>query len=342
MHLAEGAAADRDGRGLVKMHLLRVDLTRMGVSLRPLMRVVAERLPLTRLAAGHKNLVAAVNTGYFDFATGAPTQPLIVAGRALVATRRAMRVVGVDARNRFLSGSVSVTGAVVIGGRRHQLSGVDAVASGGLVLFDSSWGTAPIPLRKGAVARQVIGHQLGPVDRPPTPVSIPRRGFVLVAGPRVASWLSRRPKGASVHRTTRIDSSPRQAFEEAYGVGTQIVVDGHARTGLACNSAGTSQPARTAIGTMNHDKTLLIGEVEDHPGTRIHGLDEDQMSAFMRQGGAQEAWDFDGSGSTELLARWPHRDTLSLRTYPADGTERPMPVGLGVVFRKKHERAPSR
>jgi hypothetical protein len=63
----------------------------------------------------------------------------------------------------------------------------------------------------------------------------------------------------------------------------------------------------------------------------MHGLDSVQMARVMKDQGAQEAYLFDGSGSTELLARMPSAPTrLSLRNFPADGVERPMPVGFGI------------
>jgi hypothetical protein len=62
----------------------------------------------------------------------------------------------------------------------------------------------------------------------------------------------------------------------------------------------------------------------------------------MAQLGVDRAWDVDGSGSTELLAKLPSSGVLTQRTYPADGQERPMPVGLGISYVKpkvvKHHR----
>src|SRR5437763_1463199 len=57
--LSEGTA--RDARGYVSMHVLSVDMTQRGISLRPLVRHLAERSPLSSLAAGHPKLVAATN-----------------------------------------------------------------------------------------------------------------------------------------------------------------------------------------------------------------------------------------------------------------------------------------
>ena len=47
----------------------------------------------------------------------------------------------------------------------------------------------------------------------------------------------------------------------------------------------------------------MIAIVADNPNTTMHGLDEDQMSELMVQLGVDQAFAFDGSGSTELLAK---------------------------------------
>ncbi|MGN6474513.1 MAG: phosphodiester glycosidase family protein, partial [Mycobacteriales bacterium] len=98
--------------------------------------------------------------------------------------------------------------------------------------------------------------------------------------------------------------------------------------------ANTETPARTAYGIADGGKTFVIAEVEDHPGTSVHGLDNNQMSGLMAQLGVDRAFDADGSGSTEMLARLPSSGAMTLRTYPADGQERPMPVGLGISYVK--------
>jgi exopolysaccharide biosynthesis protein len=121
-------------------------------------------------------------------------------------------------------------------------------------------------------------------------------------------------------------------FAQAYAVGSRLVHDGTARTGMECRRR-YPQPARTAIGFADGGKRLILAVVEDDPGTPMHGLDADQTARLMHDLGASEAYMFDGSGSTEMLARLPRSSALSLRNYPADGLERPMPVGFG-IFRR--------
>ena len=74
----------------------------------------------------------------------------------------------------------------------------------------------------------------------------------------------------------------------------------------------------------------MIAIVTDHRRDGMHGLDQKEMSRLMVELGVDKAFSWDGSGSSELLARMPGRQSLSMRNYPADGSERPIPVGFGV------------
>jgi len=102
--MSTGTASDSNGT--VNMHVLRVDLTKPAISVHPLMHSVAERLPLSTLAANKPRLLAATNTGYFDFISGAPTQPLIVGGSSLVMSSAHQSVVGLASKGRFQAGQV--------------------------------------------------------------------------------------------------------------------------------------------------------------------------------------------------------------------------------------------
>jgi hypothetical protein len=209
----------------------------------------------------------------------------------------------------------------------------------GLGLYTRAWGTSRVPSRSGNVIRPVIGGELqAPVKHFGFGgVTVPSGGYLIESrGSAADSWLSTLRTGTAIGLAASVRTDAPHPFVQAYGAGSEIVQQpGVARTGLSCGSANTKQPARTAIGLADGGKKLIIAEVEDHPGTWVHGLDEDQMSRFMVQLGVSRAFLLDGSGSTEMLARMPRSpSTISLRTYPADGIERPMPVGLGIMSHK--------
>jgi hypothetical protein len=339
--LTEGQKTD--SKGLVKMHVLRINVLQRGLTFGPLVHSLAQRTVLSKLAANKPHLVAATNTGYFDFYTGAPTDPLISHGFPSVISAHKQQVVGLANNGYAQNGHVWLVGTITAGTRKHAIHGVNELhESTGLEVFNKAWGSTRLPGVAGnggpgwgyhtssLNAREVISGKVQAAQRGQD--TVPSGGYMLVGRNSVAaSWLRAIPTGTKISMSWHVATDAPRPFKQAYGVGAEYVQHpGVVRTDLSCNSANTTQPARTSIGFANGGKTLVIGEVEDHPGTNLHGLDESQMSKFMVQLGVSRAFAWDGSGSTELLARMS--GSLKRRTYPADGTERPMPLGFGVYY----------
>jgi hypothetical protein len=330
--MADGIA--KDSRGTVNMHVLRVDLSQPRVHAVPLEHHVANRSPLTSLAHGHPQLVAATNTSYFDFDTGAPTVPLIVGGSAQVISDSHETVVGIGKDGRVEAGQVWLAGSVTAGKQSQPLHQVNEPFPGsGLGVYDGRWGSARVPGTWNTVNREVVNGKIAAGTVSSRNASVPSNGFVLQArGRPAADWLRGIAGGTQVSVNKSFKAAAASRFRQAYGVGVQLVSQpGAAKTGFSCDSSNTRTPARTAIGWSNGGRTLVMVVVADHPDTSMHGLDQDQMSKLMVQLGVSKAYSFDGSGSTELLARLKGKSSLAMQNYPADGAERPMPVGLGIA-----------
>jgi hypothetical protein len=322
-----------DSRGIVGMHVLRVNLTEKHLSIKPLVHSIAERSPLSNLAAGHPNLVAASNTGYFDFNSGAPTDPFISKGVPLVISSAHQDVVGLNSKGLMQSGSVWWAALLTAGSRTHAVVAKnETYPPTGIAMYTPKWGSARVPSDRDSVARAVVNGVVTSTSSSYRGLSIPSGGYLLVAnGQSSSNWLTKLAVGDKVSLASSVVTSADKPFVQAYGVGVEVVqTPGVVRTGLSCGSIRTKQPARTEIGFENSGRTMVIAFVTDHPNTSTHGLDEDQMSKLMVQLGVSQAWAFDGSGSTELLAKAAHSKSLTLENYPADGQERPMPLGLGV------------
>jgi hypothetical protein len=330
--LSEGQASDP--RGVVSMHVLTVDMTQTGISVRPLLHRLAERTPLTHLAAGKPRLVAATNTAYYDFYTGAPLGPVVSASRPLTAFAAGKPVVGIGTDRRVRFGHLRLVGSVTAGSSTRPLAALNVLnIPAGLTLFTPMWGSRSIHLPYGAAARYltagVISSGTGRYTTPPSSGS----QLLVARGSKATTWLSGLRKGTAVSTRATAASDTPAAFATAFQAGaTLVATPGVVITGLPCRIQ-YPQPARTAFGMANGGRKLILAVVTDHPGTTMHGLDESQMSKLMVELGAAHAYLFDGSGSSEMLARMPSTGRLSLRNYPADGAERTMPVGLGVFHR---------
>ena len=327
--LSEGRRSD--GQGYVDMHVLTVDVTNRHLSFAPLVRRLAQRSPLSQLAAGHPSLVAATNTGYFDFDAGAPLGPLVDRAHPWVSSATRATVVGFGTTGLVQAGQLGLTGTVTAGRGSQALAGLNVLSpTTGLTAYTSRWGSERVSLPRDAVSRYVTGgvvsSSTGRFDTAPSAA-----GYLLVArGTTATNWLSALHQRAAVTVTSKVTSSTKKPFSLAYAVGDRLVHNSVAATGFTCRRR-YPQPARTAIGFAGGGKQLILALASDDPGTPMHGLDASQMARFMKDLGSGEAYLFDGSGSTELLARMPSNPSaLSLRNFPADGVERPMPVGFGI------------
>ena len=327
--LREGQA--KDNLGIVDMHVLQIDVTSSNLRFGPLIKHVAQRSPLTSLAAGHSRLVAATNTGYFDFQAGVPTAPVIDKNQFITGTSNGQGIVGINTKGRFQAGKVWVHGHAYSGGSSYRITGMNALhPPDGLTIYNPRWGSRRVPMRWNSVSRYVVGGiiKTGPGHQYD---AVHSTGILVVAnGWKAKNWLNGLKVGKGFIAKVSVGTNTTLPFTQGYGVGIQLVMKpGAVRTGLACRYPIT-QPARTAIGWTDLGRKLIIAVVTDHPNTNVHGLDQKQMSGLMVQLGADRAFGFDGSGSSELLAKMPGTSTLSLRNYPADGAERPMPVGFGI------------
>ena len=331
--LVMSSGSTTDSNGVVSMHVLRINLADQNISLQPLMHSLAERSPLSTLAANRPRLVAATNTGYFDFRTGDPTQPLIANKVPEVMSSAHQAVVGIGTNGLAESGTVWWAALLTAGKHTHAvLSKNELDPPSGLAVYNSKWGSSPVPAHWGDEIRGVVNGVLTSVSQSRWGTALPSNGYLLVGhGQSASNWLSGIPLGTKISLASSVVTSAPKPFVQAYGVGLEVVQKpGVIRTGFGCDSIGTKQPARTEIGLSHGGRMVTIAIVADHRGTSTHGLDENQMSELMVQLGSSQAFAFDGSGSTELLARLGGTQPLTLENYPADGQERPMPVGLGV------------
>jgi hypothetical protein len=341
--LMEGTAHDRTvsgAAGEVGIHVLRVRTSDPAVRLAPLVTHWADRRPLSALAAGHPHLVAATNTGLYDFDPGAPLGPVFDGGLTGGVHARPQQVLGVTRAGRLEPGHAWLEGRVRAGGRTLTLRGRNAIGTRrGLALFDSRWGPTPVAHAPvlGAPRRSVVirhGRVAGPVAE--VGVVPPAARLLVASSPAAERFLAALHDGMRVHIHAVLRTEGARPMAAGYAVGKKLLV-GHGDRGpyLGCLERD-SQAARTAVGIADHGRQLILAVVADHPGTNLHGLDQKEMARLMADLGAGRAWEWDGSGSSELIARLPHSAALSIRNYPADGAERPMPVGLGVFRTSRH------
>jgi len=353
----------RAARGVTHAHVLTVDLRNPRVRVDLLYPgAVAARAPVSRLADA-RGAVAGVNGDFFNIsevqhpgvaATGAPVGPVIAAGRALKAAvpdgqrfgpalppgTSTQDVLGLGIDRRFRLDGLRLDGTVTTNDGRLRLGGLNqyALPVGSVGAFTAKWGsvsrvraicgtdtdraapcssdTYEVTVRKGRV--------VGVSDRPGSG-PIAEGATVLVGREAGAQRLRKLSKGERVRVRQRLVAT-RSGVPYRFTVGGYPVLrGGRALAGLDNRASAV----RTAAGFAERGRRLYLLALDGATQYRS-GLTIAEVAAVMRRLGSTDAFSLDGGGSSTLVARERGAHTVSVRNHPSDGSERPVPNGIGV------------
>jgi Phosphodiester glycosidase len=315
------------GKRIVDLDVLRVDLAAPGVGIAPVAQTLSARKPLSRLAAG-RSIVAAINGGFFDTFYGGMTGPFVAPG-PIVLSRHHSMVAGIGTDGRAENGHVWLVGEADSTAGNHRLAAVNYIAPpAGLSVYTPVWGTGPVPVAVGAVTRAVDAN--GAVGASGGDVVPPGGYLFLASSAKAIEWLTGLLPGATVSISTQVQTDAPVPFVQGYGTGTEAVqTTGQVRTGLYCRPGAINVP-RTQIAWRPNGRHLILATVTSPPGSRLGGVDEDQMSEIMVGLKVARAFALDGGGSTEMLARRARQSRFTFTTRRPHEGQRPIPLGIGV------------
>ncbi|KPI08705.1 Protein of unknown function DUF2233, periplasmic [Actinobacteria bacterium OK074] len=352
--------------GTTHAHLLSIDLTNAHVRVDLLhASAVAARAPLSQLA-DKADALGGVNGDFFHItetqhpgiaATGSSDGPEIASGRTLKAavpngqrfgpapppatTTRDVIGVGTDHRARL--DRLTLSGTVRAAGTEVPLRGLNqyALPVGSVGAFTSDWGsvsraratcgtdtsraapcstdTYEVTIRKGRI-----------VSTADTPGSgaVPAGTTVLVGREAGAQWLRALSPGHRIQVTHRlVAASSGTPYTFAIG-GFPVLKGGQPLAGLN----NTTAAVRTAVGIADGGRRLLLF-ANDGAAAYRSGLTVAEVAAELRDLGATDAFNLDGGGSTEMVARPAGASAVTVRNHPSGGAERPVPNGIGVFTR---------
>ncbi|MDP4181371.1 MAG: phosphodiester glycosidase family protein [Bacillota bacterium] len=158
-------------------------------------------------------------------------------------------------------------------------------------------------------------------------VEIPQNGFVIVTtaanGPAITNNFQ---IGDDVKLS--INTTPDWSNLAVSMTGSAILLkNGKIPDKFSMNIAGR-QP-RTAIGCSKSGTQLIIVTVDGRQNLGI-GMTQTELANFLASQGAYNALNFDGGGSTTMVARQPGDSGLSVINSPSDGAQRYVAAGLGI------------
>lgn len=319
-----------ESQGPVQVHLLTAQLDEPGLVLDQVSgTAISSRAPLSQwLRADHA--FAGVNADFFDVDdTGAPL------GVGEDRQRRLLHAPRSGWNNTFLIDSAGTprvmqdriySRIVLPSGHTMTISNFNSpvVAQDGIGLYTSTWGrTSGRSVVNGSTRVRQVSVSGGVVRSNSTTLS---RGSSISGSLLVGRGDgARRLQGLRVGQRIRIENRMSADARVAVGGSVQLLRNG----AVVTTDDGELHP-RTAIG-IDRDLRLLHLVVVDGRSASSKGQTLLQLANLLRSLGDEAALNLDG-GRSSTMAVQDEAGLLGVRNTPADGTERPVPNGLGFRY----------
>ena len=318
-----------NARGQIRAHLLTVNPHRAGVTLDYAHgRYVPTRAPLTTLLA-RDDAVAGINGGFFDiYDTGAP----LGVGRDL--QKGMLHGSKYTWHNAFYltsDGEYRIVPRILTAQIEQfpqiEITNVNSprVREGKVGIYAPAWGrTYGYRITDGQKKRvRMVVIQDGRVASNRTTLNSDReiRGLVLIGRGPGADALSQLAVGSIADVEWGLPGEPQMAIS-----GEKILLRG----GVSRVSDDRELHPRTAIG-IDRDTGRLLLLVIDGRQSFSRGYTLVELARMLKQLGAEDALNFDGGGSSTLVAE-NREGRVKVLNSPSDGQQRSIPDGIAVMY----------
>ena len=321
--------------GWQKINVVTADLTQPHIVLKTLTGANGiKQLSSVGAMAENFNAIAAVNADFFDYnksesSTGSPLG-LVVSGGEMLTTpsHDHMPAIAQTVENdMFISlfdYSLSVTAP---NGESHGIMHLNKYMSPTyLTVYDKNWGKLSPGSHDDGIEVVVEDGIVTKILSNSDGVEIPENGYVLNHSLRYDLFLAENFQVGD-KALLNISLSPDiEKITTAVGGSTFLLKDG--KTAAFTYKTSGVNP-KTAAGIDKSGKTLFLVTV-DGRNKQARGMTQSELAAFMAEIGAYNAIDFDGGGSTTMVAKLPDNDKISLINTPSDGSQRRVSNALGI------------
>lgn len=308
--------------------------------------------------ADEEEAVAAVNGDFFNIGeTNAPVGPAVLDGEEVKGAvpfgqrfgpsapgRSTEDVFGVGEDRTGRLGSLTLEGTISTPDTDLDLDGLNqyAIEVGGIGAFTPEWGTASrkratcgtdtnrgAPCSENTTEVVVEEGTVTEIREEPGSGEIPAGSFILVGREAGANTLDEElDVGDQVSLDYDLIPASGEPYEFAVG-GYPIVLGGEPTEGVP-----DDVPApRTSAGVSDGGKRLYLLTV-DGRSEDSRGLTQEELAELMVDFGAVDAANLDGGGSSDLVAQEPGEDEVTVQSDPSDGSERPVPNGVGIFVKE--------
>ncbi|MEZ0114526.1 exopolysaccharide biosynthesis protein/uncharacterized protein YjdB [Catenulispora sp. EB89] len=297
--------------------------------------------------ADRTGAVAGINGDFFDiYGSGRPHGMVVVDGRLVKSPNPGWNQnLVVRADGSIGIGAEAYSGTATDGTASHLISSVnfvDDLSANGLVRITPDLGdSGKIPAsvvvsghRDPAASGVLVVDKVTPNVTDLTP--LPAGTEDLAGSGTSGQWLT-----ATAHVGDRIAIaeaiSPDNNVRQALSGGAVLVQNGTMAVPLQGGGENNVNDPVTGLGVTKDGKHAIVAVFDGHqPEDAAEGLTRPQLAGWMMAHGAYNAMLFDSGGSSEMVARQPGQQQVSVSNTPSDGHERPVANGLFFYSTEAH------
>lgn len=346
-NITSGAVLERISKfttnGWQNINVIRVDLSNPNILVDTITNPQSFKSTATvEKLAGSKGAVAAVNSSFFSWMTNEPGSgyadgPIVESGSLISAVSGYnsngdhMSSISFNNQNQVLFdffktkiNLITAYGASIPVGQYNKPSR----DFNDFTVLDRRWSTYSMGASQAYPDMNEVvvdGGKITDIRLSQPAVEIPQNGYVILTRlPGMQTLIDNFQIGDTINLS--IETTPDWSFLKTSMTGGAILLkDGTIPSPFSVNITG--KRARTAAGSTKDGTQLIIATVDE---VNSLGMDQTDMANLMLQLGAYNAINFDGGGSTTMVARHPGDDGVSLINSPSDGSQRRVAAAMGI------------
>lgn len=311
----------KDASGPYSIDLLKVELNNPYISVESVKsndklasgREKTSAMSLRRNSVGHWS-IGGVNGDFFNLTTGAPNGIQVRNGELLRIQNPNHPVVSFDGNDKFSISRPAFSGKLILSDTVLTINGINDVrGENQLFVYNSFFGSGTGTTSAGS---EYIVHALsGYVVNDTTDVIVDTKrtglgnstltagGMVISASGTVAAYLDSRINAGSSLKVL-IQTLPGVAsIKESVGGHPILVTDGSVAAMDSNDTFVTARHPRTMVGFSQDSSIMYLATVDGRQAFFSIGMTCFELADLMIQFGCYTAMNFDGGGSTTMVAR---------------------------------------
>jgi len=317
--------------GWQRINVLEVDLSSSELSVTALYdKDGIKNLDTVSNMAREAGAIAAVNADFFNFSPSSPLGYTVKDGEIVSSPSHdpGLAVLAQDEEGNVFTDYFSMQlFAVAPDGDRTQIIHINKYHSlQSVVMFTKGWGEYSPGSQNGAIELVAEGGIVTEIRENMPGAKIPGNGFVLATSPEVNTFFKDNFVPGDPIEIELSISPDCENIRTAVGGGTVLVKDG--KIFEFTNNISGSHP-RTAAGISRDGDTLYLVTVDGRQ-TATPGMSQIQLAQLMTELGAHNAINFDGGGSTTMVAQNNEGKNEVLNNL-SGGAERSVSTALGIL-----------